>query len=71
MQKNLKKFTIRTTRNLFNKVEYCAEYEGETQTRFIKKLLKKHIDNFEEKHGEIEVDEIDDDEDYFDDEFDY
>lgn len=48
------KFTLRTDKELLRKFSYVAEYNARSANRELEVLMKKHIANFEKKHGEIE-----------------
>ena len=55
MKDLLPRYTLRISRILLDKIAYIAEYEGRTKNREIEQLIKKRIEEFEKKHGEIEL----------------
>ena len=56
MKDNLPRYTLRVPRILLDKLEYIADYEGRTKNKELEQLIKKHIDEFEAKHGKILLD---------------
>lgn len=46
-------FTVRISRETLEKFHYISEYEGRSSNKEMIQLIKKHIAEFEEKHGEI------------------
>ncbi len=59
MEDKLLRYTLRVDRELFRKFRYVAEYEGRSANKEIEQFLKRHVAKFEEKHGPIEVESID------------
>ncbi len=57
MPQDLPRFTLRVPRILLDKLEYIAEYEGRTKNKELEHMIKKRIAQFEEKYGEIKLDE--------------
>lgn len=55
MKDNLPRYTLRVSQILLDKLAYIAEYEGRTKNKEIEQLIKKRIAEFEETHGEIEL----------------
>ena len=55
MKDNLPRYTLRVSQLLLDKLAYIAEYEGRTKNKEIEQLIKKRIAEFEETHGEIEL----------------
>lgn len=55
MKDNLPRYTLRVSQLLLDKLAYIAEYEGRTKNKEIEQLIKKRIAEFEEAHGEIEL----------------
>ena len=55
MKDNLSRYTLRVSQLLLDKLAYIAEYEGRTKNKEIEQLIKKRIAEFEETHGEIEL----------------
>lgn len=53
MKDKLPRYTMRINRELLNKLEYIAEYEGRTTNKQLEQLVKKCITEFEKEHGEI------------------
>ena len=48
-------FTLRTTREALNKLEYIAGYYGRTKNKELVLLLERYIQAYEKKYGEIEL----------------
>ena len=53
MTGNILKFTLRTKDELLKKFHYVAEYNGRSANKELEFLVKKHIAEFEKKHGKI------------------
>lgn len=53
MRSELSKFTLRTDTELLKKFRFVADYNARSANREIEVLMKKHIDEFEKKHGKI------------------
>ena len=51
------RYTLRTERELLDKLGYIAEYEGRTKNRELEQLIKRRIREFEAEHGRIELDD--------------
>lgn len=47
------KFTIRVESMLLEKFRFVADYNARSANREIEVLMKKHIGEFENKHGKI------------------
>lgn len=47
------KFTIRADQELLKKFHFVADYHARSANRELVMLMKKHIAEFEKKHGEI------------------
>ena len=58
MDDNILRYTLRVNRTLFQKFRYIADYEGRSANREIEQYIKQRVKAFEEKHGEIEVEEF-------------
>lgn len=59
MKDNFPRFTLRTSRDLLNKLGYIAEYEGRTKNKELEQMIKKRVAEFEREHGVIELDSND------------
>lgn len=57
MASDIVKFTLRTDSELMRKFQYVAEYNARSANRELEVLMKKHITEFEQKHGKIEIEE--------------
>lgn len=57
MKDNLPRYTLRINRITLDKLQYIAEYNGRSKNREIEWLIKRHIQQFENEHGEITADE--------------
>lgn len=55
MQSDLSKFTLRIDAELLKKFRYVADYNARSANREIEVLMKKHVDEFEKKHGKITI----------------
>ena len=54
MQDNLPRYTLRIERSDLEKLAFIAEYNGRSKNREIEWLIRRHIREFEQKHGKIE-----------------
>ncbi len=53
MKDILPRYTLRVSRDLLDKLDYIAEFEGRTKNKELQQLIKKRIEEFENEHGEI------------------
>jgi len=53
----LVRYTLRVDRTLFKKFRYIAEFEGRSANKEMEQFIKRHVAEFEKKHGEIELEE--------------
>ena len=53
------RYTIRIPKKLLNKVGYITEYNGRTKNKELEQMIKSRIKSFEEKVGEIKIEEED------------
>lgn len=60
MKDNLPRYTLRINRNLLDKLEYIAKYEGRSKNKEIEQLIKKRIIQFEKENGKIDLSKLDD-----------
>lgn len=58
MKDNLPRYTLRINRITLDKLEYIAEYNGRSKNKEIEWLIRQHIKVFEEVHGTINFDEL-------------
>ena len=49
------KFTFRIEQILLDKIIYIADCNGRTKNKEIEHIIKIHIEEFENKHGKIEL----------------
>lgn len=56
MSTEIVKFTVRAEQDLLRKLRYVAEYNARSANREIEVLMRKHVAEFEKKHGKIEMD---------------
>jgi len=49
------KFTLRTETILLQKFRLIAEYNARSANRELEVIMRKHISEFEEKHGKIDL----------------
>lgn len=52
---DIKSLSVRIEREMLDKLAYIAEYEGRTKNKEMEQLIKKKVEEFEEKHGKIEI----------------
>lgn len=55
MPSDIVKFTVRTDAQLLKMFRYVAEYNARSANRELEVLMKKHVAEFEIKHGKIEL----------------
>ena len=60
MDDKLLRYTLRVDRLLFKKFRYVAESEGRSANKELEQFIKKHVAEYESKHGEIKVNSIED-----------
>ena len=53
MKDLLPRYTMRIQRQLLDKLQYIAKYEGRTANKQLEQLVKRCINEFEAQHGEI------------------
>lgn len=51
----LSKFTLRINSILLKKFQYVAKYNARSANQEIIVIIKKHISEFEKKHGKIDM----------------
>ena len=57
MPSKLPQFTVRVEQELLKKFRYVAEYNARSANREAEVLFRKHVDEFEKKHGKITFDD--------------
>lgn len=57
MPSNLPRYNLRTDKEILQKLNYIAEYNGRTANKEIEYLTKKHIEKYEKKYGTITFNE--------------
>ena len=55
MSTSLPKYTLRINRVLLEKIKYIAESEGRSANKEIEQIIKKHIEDYEQRKGEIKI----------------
>lgn len=55
MKDNLPRYTLRVNRVLLNKLEYIAAANGRSANKEIEQLIRRHILQYEQKHGTIDL----------------
>ncbi|MGX9755972.1 Arc family DNA-binding protein [Clostridioides difficile] len=55
MSSTLPKYTLRINKILLEKIKYIAESEGRSANKEIEQLIKKHIEDYEQRKGEIKI----------------
>lgn len=53
----IKSISFRLEENLLKKLHYIADYEGRSANSQVMVLIRDAIDDFEKKHGAIELEE--------------
>lgn len=56
MMNDMAKFTLRTDSEILRKFRYVADYNARSANRELEVLMKRHIAEFEKKHGKIAFD---------------
>ena len=51
----IKSVSIRIDENMLNKLHVVADYEGRSANSQVLILIRDCIENYEEKHGKIEI----------------
>lgn len=54
MDDKLLRYTLRVDRVLFKKFRFVADYDGRSANKEIEQFIKKHVEEFEAKHGKID-----------------
>lgn len=55
MTTDISKFTIRIDAELLKKFRIVADYNARSANREVEVLIKKHVTEFENTHGKIEL----------------
>ena len=55
MSTSLPKYTLRINRVLLEKIKYIPESEGRSANKEIEQIIKKHIEDYEQRKGEIKI----------------
>lgn len=55
MDDKLLRYTLRVDRKLFEKFKYVAESNGRSANKEIEQFIKRHVAQYEEKNGKIEL----------------
>ncbi len=53
--KDILKFTLRTEEELLRKFQYIAEFNARSTNKELEFIMKKHVSEFEEENGKIEL----------------
>lgn len=53
----IKSISFRLDENLLRKLHYIADYEGRSANSQVMVLIRNAVENFEEKHGKIELED--------------
>jgi predicted DNA-binding protein len=48
-------YTFRTSRNVLDKLDYVSKYNGRSKNKELEMLVKRHIHEFENQHGKIDL----------------
>jgi hypothetical protein len=55
METKILRYTLRVDRFYFQKFRYIAQAEGRSANKEIEQYMKKHVNEYEEIHGKIEL----------------
>ena len=55
MKDNLLRYTFRVDKVLFEKFKYIAGANGRSANKEIEQFIKKHVNQYEEKFGKIDL----------------
>ena len=55
MDNKLSRYTLRVPQKLLDKLGFIAKYNGRSKNKEIELLIKKRIESWEKKNGEIEL----------------
>ncbi|HEB5000169.1 TPA: Arc family DNA-binding protein [Clostridioides difficile] len=55
MSSTLPKYTLRINKILLEKIKYIAESEGRSANKEIEQLIKKHIEDYEQKKEKLKL----------------
>lgn len=53
MKDNLPRYTMRIPKELLDRLQYIAKYEGRSANKQLEQLVKRCIAEFEKEHGRI------------------
>ena len=57
MKKDYPRYTLRVSKEMLFKLAFVSDFYGRSKNREIEYMIKKHIEEFEKKYGEIPVPE--------------
>ena len=57
MEDNRLRYTLRVNKDLFEKFKYVAGANGRSANKEIEQFIKKHVAQYEEKFGKIDLDD--------------
>ncbi|MBE7092015.1 MAG: Arc family DNA-binding protein [Clostridiales bacterium] len=57
MEDNRLRYTLRINKDLFEKFKYVAGANGRSANKEIEQFIKKHVAQYEEKFGKIDLDD--------------
>lgn len=57
--KEIIRYTLRVDKLLFRKFRYIADYDGRSANRALERYIKKCVQEFEEEHGKIAMEDLD------------
>lgn len=55
MADRISKFTLRAETDLLKKLQFIAKYNGRSSNQELTVLIRKYIEKYEQKHGEIRL----------------
>ncbi len=57
MKKDYPRYTLRVSKEILFKISFVADFYGRSKNREMEYVIKKHIQDFEKKYGNIPVPE--------------
>lgn len=57
-KENIPRYTMRIERELLDRLQYIAKYEGRTANKQLEQMVKRLVCDFEKEHGKITDDMI-------------
>ena len=58
-ERDMARFTLRVPKEFLHKLGYIAAYNGRTKNKELEQMMKARINAFEQKFGEIKIEQED------------